>query len=347
MLFTIDFGQQRACGILGGIDNCVDRRIQQIVPDDEKIRISGGVWAVPEPHVEQPLTPGTRVDGSDPAVHLAFHEQLLVLCHRSGQGRQSQCDQPLIVEIRHCERVVPGKQPTQNPVGAMRVAGALVIKTASSKRIEHEIGALHLASPERSLEKTTDAKVVGGKIVVRDMLLEALAQDRVVPLDLAQPILWQCQHHDVKFIADKSMLPPRRDAIGSARSAAYSNDRRVEPDLGCGLRCQAIDQPLDSPLYGIQAYVALIIHQNVLQTVESRGQIRFCRDVAAGRNRHIFSCSRVPDFVEYLGKQAIGPWMLLIELASLPGNTRSANKAERMTDRNWRPPPPPFFRNAA
>ena len=79
-----------------------------------------------------------------------------------------------------------------------------------------------LVTPERPLKKATDAKVVSRTIVVRDMLLQALAQNRIVPLDLAQPILRQCKHHDVKLIADKPILTPGRNAIGPVRGAAYA-----------------------------------------------------------------------------------------------------------------------------
>ena len=91
------------------------------------------------PHIEHPLATGTRVDSSHPAMHLAFDKEVPVLRHRFRQGSQCHRDQPLIVEIRQRECVIPGQQPTQNSIGTMRVSGAFVIHTASSKRIEHEI----------------------------------------------------------------------------------------------------------------------------------------------------------------------------------------------------------------
>ena len=146
-------GDNDVGGGVGGIEQSVQRRIEQIVPDHDQAWMLLRIGPVIGHDVARRQAAGQRIHRREPATGLALQEMRARIAERSRERLQGGVDQFLIAEIGESQRVGTGDQPVQHAVLADVVARAFVVNAASAERFRHEPGARDFLSPKRLVEQ--------------------------------------------------------------------------------------------------------------------------------------------------------------------------------------------------
>ncbi len=103
------------------------------------------------------------------------------------------------------------------------------------------------------------------------------------------------------------------ELIAAGRRLADGEHAMIELDVGIDLRLQALDQLLVAVLDGIEADIAVDIHQIVLERIETIGVVALGRDVRARHHLEETPCGFVLDLlVEHLLGGLVGPGVLVV-----------------------------------
>ncbi|MFK4531629.1 hypothetical protein ABIF90_009610 [Bradyrhizobium japonicum] len=258
-------------------------------------------------------TAGNGVHRRQPAVDLAFHEMRTRIAERGRQRFQCGVDQLLIRQIGEGQRVGAGNQPVQHAVLADVMTRALVVDAAAAEGFRHEPGAGNLPAPERCVEQDRDAQIVRGTIEIRDVLDHRLAELLAFPAHGREPRMRQADQHEVEVARLRPLAVHHLQLVAAGRRLADGEHAVIELDVGVDLRLQALDQLLVAVLYGIEADIAVDIHQIVLERVEPVGVVAFGRDVGARHHLEETLCGFVLDrLVEHLLGGLVGPGILVV-----------------------------------
>src|SRR5438128_3415886 len=194
------------------------------------------------------------------------------------------------------------------------MAQALVVDTAAAQSIRQEIGSRHLAAPEWPLKDDCHAQVMRRMIVAGEMLLHGEAQRQILEFDLAEPIMWQSENDPVEVARHSAIVVPKAQAIAPARrppdreKAAFAHDLRLFEATH-----DSLDHFLNATLDRIEPHVTWVVHQYILQPVESAGQMRLGRRIAAHGGLDIAPRVLVWNFIEHFAKRSMRPWVLAVD----------------------------------
>ena len=266
-------GEDDVGGGIGGIEQTVQRRIEQIVADHDDPRMLLRLGAMVGHDVAHRQAARQRVHRRQPAVDLAFHEMVAGVAERSRQRFQRGVDQFLVAEIGERQRVGAGDQPVQHAVLADVVARALVVDAAAAERFRHEPGAGDLLAPERLVEQDRNPQVMRRTVEIGDVLDHRLAQLFAVPAHGGEPGMRQAHQHQIEVPRLRPLPVHHVELIAAAIGLADLEHAVIELDVGVDFRAQALDQLLVAVLDRIQADIAVDIHHEVLQRVQPVGVV--------------------------------------------------------------------------
>ncbi len=244
---------------------------------------------------------------------LAFHQMGAGVADRWRQRFQGRRDQLLVGEIGKGERIGAGDQEVEHAMLADVVAGALVIDAAAAERLRHEPGAGNLFAPERLVEQQRNAQIVRRPVEVSDVLDHRLAQLLAFPAHGREPGMRQAHQHEIELARLRALAVHHVEPIAAACALADPENAVIELDIGIHFRLQAIDELLVAVLDGIEADVAVDIHQVVLQRVQPVGVVAFGRDVGTRHHLEEAFGDGVGDFlVEHLLGRHVGPGVFVV-----------------------------------
>ena len=181
--------QHQVAGDVGGIEHAVQRRVEQVVADDDQPVMLLRLRHVVRHHVPHWDAARNGVHRGHPAMHLRLDQMREGIAQRGRQRFQRRLDQRLVVEIGIGQRVDAGDQPVEHAVAADIVPGALDIDAAAAEALRHEPGALDLALPERLVEQRGDAQVMRRPVEMGEMAAHALAQPAFAEIDGTEPVV--------------------------------------------------------------------------------------------------------------------------------------------------------------
>ena len=194
-------GDDDVGGGIGGVEQSVQRRVEQIVADHDEPRMLLRLGPVVGHDVAHRHAARQRIDRRQPAMDLAFHEMIAGIAERCRQRFQRGVDQFLVAEIGKRQRIGTRDQPVQDAVLADVMARALVVDAAAAERFRHEPGAGDLLAPERFVEQDRDPQIMRGPVEIGDVLDHRLAQLFAVPAHGGEPGMRQAHHHQIEVPA--------------------------------------------------------------------------------------------------------------------------------------------------
>jgi hypothetical protein len=243
----------------------------------------------------------------------------LVITSRAGvaerfrQRFDRSVDQFLVAEVGERQGVGPGDQPVQHAVLANVVTGALVVDAAAAERLRHEPGAGNLLAPERRIEQDRDPQIVRRPVEIGDVLDHRLAQLFAVPVHCGEPGVRQAHHHEIEIPRLRSLAVHHVELVAPLRGLADLENAVVELDVGIDFGLQAIDQLLVAVLDRIQPDIAVDIHHEILQRVETIGVVALGGEVGARHHLEKPLGDRIGDFlVEQLLGGHVGPGVFVV-----------------------------------
>ena len=210
-------GDDDVGGGVGGIEQPVQRRIEQIIADHHDARMLLRLRPVIGHDVAHRQAAWQRVHRRQPAMDPAFHEMRAGVAERRRQRFHRGFDQFLVGEIGKGERVGTGDQPVQHAVLADVVAGALIVDAAAAERLRHEPGALDLVAPERLVEQERDAQIVRRTVEIGDVLDHRPAQLLAVPAQRRQPGMRQAHQHEIELVRLRPLAVHHVEPIAAGR----------------------------------------------------------------------------------------------------------------------------------
>src|SRR5262245_49979870 len=123
----------------------------------------------------------------------------------------------------------------------------------------------------------------------------------------------QAHQHEVEVARLRPLAVHHVEAVAAGRGLADLQHTVIELDVGVHFRAQALDQLLVAVLDGIEADIAVDIHHEVFQRIETVGVVCLGRDVGARHHLEEALGGGIGDFlVEHLFAGLPGPGMLVV-----------------------------------
>ena len=197
---------------------------------------------------------------------------------RSGQGIEGQSDEIVVAVIGKRQGVVASDEPAQHTVRITGVARALVIHAAAAEGVRHEVGACDPVAPEWSTKQEAHSQVVCRDGRSKQDASPSPAKLAAAPFESLQPVVGQGEddHVERMILVSPPAIGPSADRCRPG-SLANGNDRAAEAHVRGDAFLEPVDEPLDPADDRIQAKVTGVVHEDVLQSVQRGGQVRFGR----------------------------------------------------------------------
>ena len=254
-----------------------------------------------------------RIHRRQPAVNLAFQKMVAGVAERRRQRLQRGVDQFLVAEIGKRQRIGTGDQPVQHAVLADVVARAFVVNAAAAERFRHEPGAGDLLAPERLVEQDRNPQVMRRPVEIGDVLDHRLAQLFAIPAHGREPGMRQAHQHEIEIPRLRPLPVHHVELIAARAGLADLEHPVIELDVGIDFGAEALDQLLVAVLDRIQADIAVDIHHEVLQRIQSVGIVAFGRDIRSRHHLEEALGGGIVDFlVEHFLAGHVGPGMLVV-----------------------------------
>ncbi|MGY4468997.1 hypothetical protein ACVWWK_004706 [Bradyrhizobium sp. LB9.1b] len=123
----------------------------------------------------------------------------------------------------------------------------------------------------------------------------------------------QAHQHEIEVPRLRSLAVHHLELVAAGRRLADGEHAVIELDIGVDLRLQAFDQLLVAVLDGIEADIAVDIHQIVLERVEAVGVVTLGSEVRARHHLEEALCCFVLNLlVEHLLGGLVGPGVLVV-----------------------------------
>ena len=327
---------------VGGIEDAVQRRIEQVIADDIQIRMAGDIRVVAGLRLAHRKAGRETAHRVDPAFHLPFEEQLA----GSGEATRQRVEHPvdesgvaLIAEHRRC---LAADQPAEDAEFATVEAGALVVDAAAAERVEHEERAGDLVAPERLLEEDADAEIVGGVIVERVMGVHRPGQRVAAPVDGRDPAVRQGDD-DRLVLRDRLLAAvPALDDVVRVRQLLDARHRRLEADIGVDPSSELLSEPFDAAVDGVELHVVGLVHQVVLEAIHRVGLVGLRGQIAVDGHFDVATGDGVLDLFEEVAEGLASKWIGvvfapvgLVVLGRRDQRARPGNEALEFTTRRF------------
>ena len=236
-------------------------------------------------HVARRQAARNGVHRRQPAMDLAFHEVRARIAERRRQRLDRRIDQLLVAQVDIGQRIGAGDQEVEHAMAADVVPRALDIDAAAAERFRHPPGAGNLLAPERLVEQQRHAQVVRRPVEIGHMLDHRRAQLLVVPAHGREPVVRQAHHDEVEVARLRSLAVHHVELVAAGVALADLQHAVIELDVGVDLLAQALDDLFVAVLDGIEADIAVDIHHEVLQRIQSVGVVAFGGEI--GSRHHL------------------------------------------------------------
>jgi hypothetical protein len=165
--------------------NAIERRIEQVVTNNKKGGVIGGIGLMPA--VERKRLPATRqaADSADPAMNADL--QLVVsswFAEPGGKGRDGRFDNLCIRSLAPGYGCFAAEQPAEDAMVFGRIPSGLIVETAAVEVFEHAVSVIPAASPESLIEQDRDTQVVGRMIVMGNVPLHGSVQAIALEMEM-------------------------------------------------------------------------------------------------------------------------------------------------------------------